>query len=100
MPETDVKIVVQIKSFIEENGGNYHSWYVGLADDPVAQLISHGVNLDSDPYIHRTATRIEDARGVGQYFIAHVGTDGDTRGNSSEKALSVYAYKKTKSTNP
>jgi hypothetical protein len=28
MDEMDVKIVVQIKNCIEQNGGNYPSWYV------------------------------------------------------------------------
>jgi hypothetical protein len=100
MAETDVKIVVQIKSYIEQHGGNYPSWYVGLAEHPEEQLISHGVNLDQDPCIFRTATCLEDAKSVKQYFTTHLGTHEDSNSNDNDNALSVYAYKKSRATHP
>jgi len=99
MADTDVKIVVEIKNYIELHGGNYLSWYVGLAENPEIELIAHGVNLDLDRYIYLPATCMEDARSVEQYFVTRLGTDGDI-GGRDEKALTIYAYKKTKSTKP
>jgi hypothetical protein len=100
MADSDVKIVVQIKSYIEQNGGNYRAWYVGLAEHPEEQLISHGVNLDEHQYIHRTATCMEDARSIRQYFVTRLGTDGDSNDDVDLKALSIYAYKKSQATHP
>ena len=100
MVDTDVKIVVQIKNFIEQYGGQYPSWYVGIAEYPEEKLIDHGVNLDKNHYIYQAATCVEDARSVKQYFVIRLGTDGDTRDSVDEKALSTYAYKKSASTHP
>ena len=100
MAETDVKIIVQIKDCIEQCGGNYPSWYVGLAEYPEEKLDAHSVNLDKDRYIYLTATCIEDARSIEHYFVTRMGTDGDTRGSNDEKALSIYAYEKSATTNP
>ena len=100
MADSDVRIVVQIKNYIEQNGGNYTSWYVGRAEHPEEQLISHGVNLDQDPCIYRTASCQEDAKSVKQYFITHLGTYGAPNDNDDENALSIYAYKKSRATHP
>ena len=100
MAETDVKIIVKIKDYIEQHGGDFPSWYVGLAVYPQEKLLAHGVNLDQDPYIHLTAASIEDARNVERYFVAHIGTDASTHECTDENALSVYAYKKNPSTHP
>jgi hypothetical protein len=58
------------------------------------------VNLDKDPCVSRTAACVEDAISVERYFIAHLGTDGGIHDSADDKALSVYAYKKTASTHP
>lgn len=100
MADTDVKIVVQIKNYIEQHGGHYPTWYVGRAVNPEEKLVDHGVNLDEDRYICRTAMRAEDATGVAQYFVTRLGTDGQVRSGNGGKALSIYAYKKNQSTHP
>ena len=55
--------------------------------------------MDLDRYIYLTATCVGDAKSVEQYFVTRLGTDGDI-GGRDEKALTIYAYKKTKSTKP
>ncbi|MDH4211777.1 MAG: hypothetical protein OEV79_10075 [candidate division WOR-3 bacterium] len=100
MAESDIKIVVEIKNYIEQHGGNYPFWYVGLAEQPEEELIARGVNLDLDRYVYLTAACMEDAKNVKQYFITRLGTDGDPRGIVDQKALNVYAYKKNASTHP
>jgi hypothetical protein len=100
MAETDVKIVVEIKNYIEQNGGNYPHWYVGLAKYPGEKLITHGVNPSRGYCIYITAECKEDAHSAVQYFIEHFGTNGDTGEHNDDYALSVYAYRKTASTHP
>jgi hypothetical protein len=100
MADTDVKIVVAIKNYIELHGGNYLSWYVGRAEHPEEKLVDHGVTLDLDRYIYLTATCIDDAKSVEQYFVTRLGTDGHARGGNGGKALSIYAYKKNPATQP
>jgi hypothetical protein len=100
MAETDVKIIVKIKNYIEQHCGDYSSWYVGFAQYPEEKLMSHGVKLDQDPCIYLTAESTEAARNVEQYFFGHLGTDADTHECTDENALSVYTYKKNPSTNP
>ena len=100
MAETDVKIIVKIKNYIDQHGGDYSSWYVGLAQYPEEKLMSHGVKLDRDPCIYLTAESTKDARNVERYFIGHLGTDANTRECTDENALGVYAYKKNPSTHP
>jgi hypothetical protein len=100
MADTDVKIVIQIKNYIEQHGGHYPSWYVGRAEDPEEKLLDHKVNLDEGRYICKTAECVEDATSVAQYFVARLGTDGHVGSGNGGKALSIYAYKKSRSTDP
>jgi hypothetical protein len=100
MDASDIKIVVEIKNYIDQHGGDFRFWYVGLAESPEEKLIYHGVNLDMDRYIYVTAACLEDAKNVKQYFIAGLGVDGDPGALVDPKALSVYAYKKNASTHP
>jgi len=100
MADTDVKIVIQIKNYIEQHGGHYPSWYVGRAEDPEEKLVDHGVNLDKGRFIYLTAACVDDAISVEQYFVTRLGTDGHVRDSNGEKILNVYAYKKNPSTDP
>jgi hypothetical protein len=100
MAISDIKIVIEVKNYIDQHGGNYYEWFVGLAENPEEKLIAHGVNLDLDRYTYQTATSIEDARCVERYFVYRLGAEGSTYPYTDEKAFSVYAYKKTPSTQP
>ena len=100
MAETDIKIIVKIKHYIDQHGGNYLFWYVGRAEYPAEKLIDHGVDLDKDRFIYLAATSIGDAKSVVRYFVRRLGTDGKVPNNNGEEALSIYAYKKSPSTCP
>jgi hypothetical protein len=100
MVSSDINTAVEIKNFIDQPGGDYYEWYVGLAENPKEKLVAHGVNLDLDRYIFQTATSIEDARNIEKYFVCRLGAEGSTYPYTGEKALSVYACKKTPSTQP
>ncbi|MBE0434125.1 hypothetical protein IBX73_11770, partial [candidate division WOR-3 bacterium] len=74
MEYADIKIVVEIKNYIDLHGGDYPNWYVGRAVDPKEKLAEHSVNLDLDDYVFLPAASLEDAEGVEQYFVTRLGT--------------------------
>jgi hypothetical protein len=100
MSISDIKIVVEMKNYIDQHGANSAQWYVGLAEYPAEVLLDHGVNTDEGEFIYLTATCREDAESIAQYFVTRLGTDGEVPSNNNEEALSIYAYKKTPSTQP
>jgi hypothetical protein len=100
MEYADIKIVVEIKNYVELHGGDYSDWYVGRAVNPRERLIEHGVNLDCDHYIYLSAARLEDAGGIEQYFVTRMGTDGNVIGYGDLNGIYVYAYEKSITTRP
>lgn len=100
MATIDTEIVVEIKSYIDQHGGDYPLWYVGLAEYPEEQLAYHGVNLDRNDYICLTAPSLEDAKTIKEFLIARFGLDGDPLDTNDPRALNVYTYRKSASTEP
>lgn len=100
MAVSDINIVIEIQHYIVQHGGYYPFWYMGLAEHPEKKLKDHGVNLVLDHFKYLTATCLEDANAVKEYFVKRLGTDGDPRDGTDPKALSVYVYKKSISTRP
>ncbi len=74
--------------------------YVGITSDLERRLFrEHGVDRAARKgYTHGEATSNAVARRVEQYFI-NLGCDGEPGGGDEESKF-VYAYKKTKDTNP
>ncbi len=62
-------------------------------------FIEHGVNKENGRWIYMTADNENIARKVEDYFISLIGLDGCVGGGDSTAKI-VYAYKKTKDTNP
>lgn len=100
MEHDDIKIVAEIKSYIDLHGGDYPKWFVGRAEHPEEALITHGVNLELDHCIYLTAACLEEAKSVEYYFVTHLRTEGAAHSSSDKKALSVYAYEKSQTTRP
>lgn len=100
MEYADIKIVVEIKNYMDLHGGDYRSWYVGRAINPTKKLLEHSVNLDLDDYIYLTADSLEDAIGIEQYFVTRLGTDGNVIGYGDENGIYVYAYRKSITNRP
>jgi len=100
MAKTKSEIKQEIKDYIDQNGGSYKSWYVGIAKDPKDRLFNeHSVRKDEDCWIFRTAVDSDTARDIEKYFVNDLGMDGGT-GGGDEDAKSDYAYKKNSHTNP
>jgi len=97
---SEEQIRVDIQSYIQRWGGGYDAWYVGIAKDPAGRLFSeHGVNKQEDLWIWRPATSTSAARRIERYFVELLNTGGGPGGGDQESDC-VYAYKKTRRTNP
>lgn len=99
MANTKESIKTDIKAYIQKNGGAYSDWYVGIASDTRERLFNeHNVSEKSGSWIYREAEGSSAAREVEEYFINMLGTDGGS-GGGDYSTKSVYAYKKTSTTN-
>jgi len=88
-------IVSAIKSYIDRNGGQYSSWYVGIASDPRNRLfVEHGVNETTGAWIYQKAETSSEAREIEEYLINTLGSDGGPGGGDYSTQY-VYAYRKT-----
>lgn len=100
LAKTEAEIIEYIKNYIDQNGADYHSWYVGIAKNPKDRLTkNHNVDLDNDNWIFSTAESAGAARRIEQYFVEILKTDGGP-GGGDENTRSVYAYKKSSHTDP
>lgn len=94
------QIIQEIFACMMNVGGQHGSWYVGVTADPKRRLFTeHNVNEKLGNWIHRTADTAQDARGIEEYFLNILQTDGGL-GSSDETARTVYAYKKAAGTKP
>jgi len=84
---------------MQQHGGNWYDWYVGIAADPRGRLFSdHNVTEQGGVWIHSGDTANHSiARQVEQHFLSQ-GCDGGS-GGGSHMTTYVYAYKKTTFTN-
>ena len=86
-------IIDEIEGHIENRGGAFSSWYVGIAADARDRLFNdHSVEEEADKWIIRKATSSSVARTVEKYFIEEKGTKGGP-GGGDENSKFVYAYK-------
>ncbi len=90
---SEAELKLDIKAYMDKNGGAYGEWYAGIAADPKQRLFTeHGVHENGDAWIYDWAPDSDTARRVEQYFIKTLGTDGGSGGGDST-TKSVYAYK-------
>ncbi|MFQ5903596.1 MAG: hypothetical protein ACE5JO_07895 [Candidatus Binatia bacterium] len=100
MPSTEQEIISDIKKYIQQGGGTYSAWYVGISQKARDRLFNgHGVHEKGDWWIYRQAYTSKAARNVERYFVNTLGADGGT-GGGDEDADYVYAYKKSSHTDP
>lgn len=98
MTQSQLAIVVDIKNYIAQGGGNYTDWYAGIAANPRDRLFNgHGVDEKHNLWIFRDALTSQAAREVEEYFIYILGAAGDTGGGDNNSKF-VYAYKITQNT--
>lgn len=94
----------EIKAKIDQSGHGPGAWYVGIAADPVDRLENgHQVAGVSErrgtPWIYGDAESETAARRIEAWFVNVVGTDGG-QGGGDHRTTHVYAYLKTRDTNP
>lgn len=90
---TAQKAIGEITAYIQNNGGGYSAWYVGIAADPEDRLFnSHALNKDSDLWIYCPCDNSEEARLAESYFLDKLGTCGGP-GGGDNGTDHVYAYK-------
>lgn len=96
-PMTNSKetIKAEIAAHIQDCGGSYSDWYVGIASDPKQRLYNdHSVDEKNGAWIYRQTENSGVAREIEEYFIDTLGTDGGAGGGDYSTKY-VYAYKKT-----
>jgi hypothetical protein len=93
------QIIQEMAGYMQQVGGAYTAWYVGVAEDARRRLfIEHGVNERTDRYVDRQADSAAAARRIEQYFLA-LGAKGGPGGGTSA-TTQVYAYLKNAHTAP
>ena len=85
-----------IKAHIEETGGDYSDWYVGISEDPKNRLDQHNVSDENFPRTWDTESE-QRARDIEDYFVNVLETQGDTGGG--DRPTYVYVYKTSHHTN-
>lgn len=92
-------IKAEFLSYIGNNGGVPSQWYIGITNDHERRLFGeHRVNKDTDLWIFAPGDNADVARRVEQYFLK-LGLDGGS-GGGNNTAVIVYAYRKSRTTNP
>ncbi len=63
MSKSASEIVSEMKLYIDQSGGGYQSWYVGIAEDAKTRLfIDHSVQEQGPYWRYDTAASDADAR--------------------------------------
>lgn len=84
--------------FINQRGGDFRNWYVGIASDPDKRLfVEHNVPRNSPNWIYDNASTEANARSVEKFLIETYHTQGDTGGGDATTTW-VYAYRVTSQT--
>ena len=93
MAKTKQQIITEIENYINNNGGGFSAWYVGIASKPRDRLFNdHNVRENGDAWIYREATSSTVAREVEDHFIDVKGTQGGGGGGDYD-SRNDYAYK-------
>jgi hypothetical protein len=93
MTRFEENIVKDFVDYINQSGGNFTEWYVGIASDARSRLFQdHGVNEESGLWLFDNAMTLNCARNIQQHLVDTYKMQGDTsRGEYA--TTTVYAYK-------
>lgn len=96
----NLPIIDDFESFLNQRGGNYEKFCVGITNDPGRRLHDTGEHNVSKlgEYLYKKAGDAEAARQIEKYFIDQ-GCTGGT-GGGDENSEWVYIYLKTSHTRP
>ncbi len=90
-------IIAQIDTYIQQGGGQYSDWFVGLADNPIDPITEafklHRVQHHRFTYIETASPHV--AESVSDHFVKVCGTDGNPRKiDTGRPCRAVYIYRK------
>ena len=89
-----MELIKEVTTYIQNNGGVYFEWYVGIASDPRQRLfVEHGVKEIGDVWIFSTADNASMARAAEKHLLDVLRADGGPGGGDNTTTV-VYAYKK------
>ena len=95
MTYTAAEIIDAIETYVDEHGGDWCEWYIGIAADAEDRLFSdHKVCKKEDDWIRKKARTSRIARDVEAYLIEKHDAHGGPRGGD-ENTRTVYAYRIT-----
>ncbi len=98
MPTLEERIVSDIVGYIRQAGGDFSTWYVGIADDARARLFrDHNVDEAAGLWIFDNAITENCAHNAERRIIEEHQTQGMV-GGAGYTTTSVYAYKITPTT--
>ena len=98
MPTLEERIINEIVSYVQQTGGDFSSWYVGIAADARSCLFNdHGVDEASGQWIYENAMTESCARNTKRQLIENHKLQGVV-GGSEYSTTSVYAYRITPAT--
>ena len=98
MPSLEERIINDIAGYIQQSGGDFSSWYVGIAADARSCLFKdHRVDEASGLWIFQNAITENCARNAEQQLLEKFKMQG-IAGGAGYTTTSVYAYKVTPST--
>jgi hypothetical protein len=91
--EIEIRLIIaKIKLYIEQCGGDYRNWYVGITSDLEERLFEGHKIRENDLHTSEKASNSDVARAVENHFINKLKTQGGPGGGDAT-AKFVYAYK-------
>ena len=91
MPSIKEQIIIEIKSHIQNNGGKYSDWYIGICTDIGYKLLVE--SKSKHLFIARQAYSAYVAAEVRDYFVDTLRTGGCAETDNGEADI-IYAYRK------
>jgi len=100
MQTTQTRIIDRFVQYIEQSGGDFSNWYVGIAKNPRDRLFTdHTVVESGAGWIYDDAGNEQIARNIENYFLDVRRTQGGNGGGNSATKY-IYAYRIQRHTNP
>lgn len=99
MAQPEKKIIEDFTRYFNDCGGQFQSWFVGIASDPSSGLFEqHKVDKARDRWIMAYAADPGVAKRIKTHFMQQFGADGGLSEGSDGRG--IYAFMKSWRTHP